>query len=423
MLRRGATTLVSSALAFSLALVPVLSPVQAYAVESGAATSADKIVGEYGDLSTDVVNAGEALNDATYALSQTNDEITNVSQQIETTKTELASAQSMLADRIAARYRAGNVSLIDMLMSSASVEDAVSALYYFDKLTEEDTNCVNNAKELKTSLEQRLTELNLLQKQQEDQVKQEQERRAELGDFTAARDVFVANLGETLQQAISSSEGEEREQLVQLADKIATQVSSAETPEQLNMAVASVMSEAGATNATAAVATSSANTATNAGASSSDAGSASSDSSSSAASSAASTAASAVSSALDTSSLSDVRQQILDAAYSQIGVQYVFGAEQEGVAFDCSGFTSWVYDQVGVDLPHSAAAQAGYVENKDVDELEPGDLLVWEGTGDPTLTGNHVAIYAGDGQIIHATWSGVTVADLYDGYTTTGSVL
>lgn len=69
---------------------------------------------------------------------------------------------------------------------------------------------------------------------------------------------------------------------------------------------------------------------------------------------------------------------VLKAALSQLGVPYVFGAEAPGVAFDCSGLSAWSYAQVGVLLPHSAAAQYDVMQHCPVNLARPGDLLFYE---------------------------------------------
>ena len=119
-----------------------------------------------------------------------------------------------------------------------------------------------------------------------------------------------------------------------------------------------------------------------------------------------------------------VKSKIVEAAYSQIGVPYVYGASEEGEAFDCSGLTSWAYSQVGIDIPHSSAGQAAMLENEVADsgELEAGDLVFYIGNGGGQ-SGNHVAIYAGNGQVIHANGSLVTVSDMNENWTSAGSLI
>lgn len=116
------------------------------------------------------------------------------------------------------------------------------------------------------------------------------------------------------------------------------------------------------------------------------------------------------------------RKALIDAAYSQIGVSYEYGAYSPGSALDCSGFITYAYSQIGVSLPHSSLAQNAMSTHKDLSELLPGDLLFWLGTSGSS-TGRHVAMYLGNGKIIHASWEGVLVQGLYDGWNACGSIL
>ena len=77
-----------------------------------------------------------------------------------------------------------------------------------------------------------------------------------------------------------------------------------------------------------------------------------------------------------------------------IGNPYVWGGESLTEGVDCSGFIMKVYEHFGVELPHSSAAHrsAGYAV-KGLENALPGDLICYSG---------HVALYIGDGQIVHA---------------------
>lgn len=94
----------------------------------------------------------------------------------------------------------------------------------------------------------------------------------------------------------------------------------------------------------------------------------------------------------------------LRAAESQIGVPYVWGAEDPGVGFDCSGLTAWAWSQAGVSLPHYSGAQMADSTPIPISDLQPGDLLFY-GPGGAT----HVAMYAGGGMMVEATFPGTRV--------------
>jgi len=90
-----------------------------------------------------------------------------------------------------------------------------------------------------------------------------------------------------------------------------------------------------------------------------------------------------------------------DAALGQLGTPYVWAGSQPG-GFDCSGLVMWAFGQVGVALPHSSYAQYGYGVPVSRDQLQPGDLVFFDGLG-------HVGIYIGGDQFVHAPHTGDVV--------------
>ena len=95
--------------------------------------------------------------------------------------------------------------------------------------------------------------------------------------------------------------------------------------------------------------------------------------------------------------------EAVELASHEAGDPYVYGAAGPS-AFDCSGLTMYVYAQLGVSLPHSAAAQAAMATP--VSDPVPGDLVFFSDGGSVY----HVAIYAGDGMIWHAPHPGTSVS-------------
>lgn len=100
---------------------------------------------------------------------------------------------------------------------------------------------------------------------------------------------------------------------------------------------------------------------------------------------------------------------VIEVAKSRIGAPYVYGATGPD-SFDCSGFTSWVYRQVGISLPRTAQEQwASAGSRVSYADAQPGDLLAWAGDRSAPSYVTHIAIYLGDGQMIVAPRSGTTV--------------
>ena len=108
-------------------------------------------------------------------------------------------------------------------------------------------------------------------------------------------------------------------------------------------------------------------------------------------------------------------QQIVQTAKQYLGRPYVYGATGPS-AFDCSGFTSYVYRQHGYSLNRTAAGQNSNGVSVSRDNLKPGDLLLYTDRGMSGI--GHVGIYIGDGKMIHAgnSSTGVIISDAFSGY-------
>ena len=96
--------------------------------------------------------------------------------------------------------------------------------------------------------------------------------------------------------------------------------------------------------------------------------------------------------------ISDVRVSVVSYATQFVGNPYVWGGTSLTKGADCSGFTMSVMANYGVYLPHSSKAQANCGTRVSASEAQPGDLFFY-GSGKSI---NHVAIYIGNGQIVHA---------------------
>lgn len=96
--------------------------------------------------------------------------------------------------------------------------------------------------------------------------------------------------------------------------------------------------------------------------------------------------------------VSDVRVDLCQYAKEFLGNPYVWGGTSLTKGADCSGYVLSIFKKYGISLPHSSVAQAGSGTAIKVSEAQPGDLIFY-GNGRSI---NHVAIYIGGGQVIHA---------------------
>lgn len=114
----------------------------------------------------------------------------------------------------------------------------------------------------------------------------------------------------------------------------------------------------------------------------------------------------------DTSSTKITGEDIVAYAKKYLGYDYVYGGSSPKTGFDCSGFTSYVYEHFGYSLSRTSIGQASNGTKVSKDNLKPGDLVIYKNTSLTRI--GHVGIYIGNNQMIHASEPGVgvTITDI-----------
>ncbi|MBQ9980556.1 MAG: SH3 domain-containing protein [Oscillospiraceae bacterium] len=106
----------------------------------------------------------------------------------------------------------------------------------------------------------------------------------------------------------------------------------------------------------------------------------------------------------------DKGEAIVDLALEYLGCDYVYGGNGPD-KFDCSGFTKYIFDEMGYTISRTAGSQMNEGAAVEKDDLLAGDLVFFSENGSYI---SHVAIYMGDGEIVHANTpsTGVIISDL-----------
>ncbi len=99
-----------------------------------------------------------------------------------------------------------------------------------------------------------------------------------------------------------------------------------------------------------------------------------------------------------------IKQHAVLAALSQLGVPYRSLASKPGVGFDCSGLTSYAYEQAGVDIERVSRNQINEAHEVKSNDAEPGDLVYYPG---------HISMYLGAETMIHSPNTGSHVEALH----------
>lgn len=377
------------------ASTPMMAPRIAFADTSAQLQSQlDDAKAHLNEIQTKLMAAGEELNDTQYQLEQTKTKITETQKKIDTTKTsikenteKLDKRRDVLADRVSANYKMGGTSLLSIVLDADSLESLISNIYYADKVAAADKSQIDEISELKGELETQEAELqkqqDALKEQESSQQKlvdQKQAQQDELASQQADQKAYIDSLSAEVQKALEAEAEAERKRQAEAAAEAARQA-QAEIDAQQREHESNNANNAGNTQHNS-----------NSGGSSSNNGSSHNTNS-----------GGTVNPHFDGST----RSIIVQAAYSCIGTPYVLGAYSPGTAIDCSGLTKWAYAQAGLSIPHSSAAQRNMTNIKPISQCRPGDMVFWYG---------HVAIYVGNGKIVHANYGGVEETTLYGSY-------
>jgi peptidoglycan DL-endopeptidase CwlO len=263
----------------------------------------------------------------------------------------LKGAQKALAARVVALYTADESdSTLDVLVGSSSLEELVDGLEAVSSVSKQDTQVLANVKTFRSQVKQRRAEL-----------KQAKARQAQLVAERAAH-----------KASIESQLAERRSLLSSIKNEI-VQIQAAERRRQAELA-RQARARAAAPPPLMPTLTPSAQSAE--------------------------PAAPSAPSPLPAAPPSRYGG-VVGIAMGYLGVPYVYGGASPS-GFDCSGFVMYVFGQIGVSLPHNAAAQYGSGTPVDRSQLQPGDLVFFNGLG-------HVGIYVGGGSFIHSPHTGDVV--------------
>lgn len=366
------------------ASAPMMAPRIAFADTSAQLQAQlDDAKAHLNEIQAKLMAAGEELNDTQYQLEQTKAKITEMQKKIDTTKTsikenteKLDKRRAVLANRVSANYKMGGTSLLSIVLDADSLESLISNIYYADKVAAADKSQIDEISDLQSELETQEAELqkqqDALKEQESSQQKlvdQKQAQQDELASQQADQKAYIDSLSAEVQKALKAEAEAERKRQAEAAAEAERQAQAAIDAQQRQHEGNNTQNPGNNNNGNS-------NNTNNGGSSNKH---------------------------FD----GTTRSIIVQAAYSCIGTPYVLGAYSPGTAIDCSGLTKWAYAQAGLSIPHSSAAQRNMTNIKPISQCHPGDMVFWYG---------HVAIYVGNGKIVHANYGGVEETTLYGSY-------
>ncbi|MEY8678324.1 C40 family peptidase [Granulimonas faecalis] len=358
----------------------------------------DSLYDQAGQISEQLNGTKVNLANTEAQIEESNQKIASTEADIKAKEAELAERRARLGDTVAQDYKSGGVNFLSIILNAGSFDDFVSRVYYADKISSQQASDIQATKDLQASLENQKVTLQATKGQLEQQ-------KAEQTELLSQQQAQQDQLSASVSEAESYVNGLDADVKAKLAEEqqahAAEQAQAASTGQaQVAATVNDALSNAGTTNGGNA-----SNGGNNGGGTSNNGGNTSSNTSKPSSPSKPSGSTSS-----KPQGSSSARQAVLDAAYSMIGSDYVYGAcDPAGRRFDCSGFTMYCFSKAGISLPHYSESQANRTPKKSVSELLPGDLVWHPG---------HVGIYAGNGMLIDAGNErvGVSLRSLYGGW-------
>lgn len=287
--------------------------------------------------------AVERYNQANVELEQTRQQIVANAAALQEATVRLAASQQTLEKRIDRIYRQGSTGFIEVLFSTSTINEFMSQYDMLGRIGDQDRDAVEQVLTYKTEVENARVGLEQAQQKQQELVEAAEAEKGEVEAQLAARQDVLANAEEEVAQIIAAEEQQRQQAQAQYANQVAAQLNGNPTTPPADGQPPSPAPPPPSSGGAVGI------------------------------------------------------------AMQYLGVPYVWGGESPR-GFDCSGLVKYVYGQMGVYLPHSAAAQYYAGTPVSYSQLAPGDLVFF---GQPI---SHVGIYIGGGSMIHAPFEGATVS-------------
>jgi cell wall-associated NlpC family hydrolase len=341
--------LVASAAALSLAV----SAASAQTISSKK-EEAQAIMAQVDQLDMDLASTIESWNYANIELDSIDADLEKNGRHLVAAKKSLVVAQKRIATRLRELYVNGSGdSTLEVLLGASSLDDIVSRLNAIERVSSQDARVLRAVKQFKRQVEDSRVRL---QKARADQARIVAERAAQKQEIEARlaeRQQLLASVQDEIVQLRAEERRRQAELAAQARARLAAQQAAASAAQTT---YTDPYSEPAFTDVPT-------------GAPLPDGSRAA---------------------------------QVVAIAMQYLGIPYVWGGSSPSQGFDCSGLVSYVYSQIGVSLPHHAASMYGYGVPVAYSELQPGDLVFFNGLG-------HMGMYIGGGQFVHAPHTGDVV--------------
>jgi peptidoglycan DL-endopeptidase CwlO len=360
--------------ALAAGLLLVVGPASADPSIRSKRAQAQAILAEVHQLDVDLASTIEAWNYANVQLEEIDADLEVNARHLVTAKKSLVVAQNRIAKRLRDLYIQGSGdSTLEVLLGARSLEDIVTRLDAIERVSHQDATVLKAVKRFRKEVETRRANLQDAREKQAQVVAERAAQKSTIESRLAEREQLLSSV----RAEIVRLEAEERARQARLAAEAQARLEAQQAAARA--AALEAQNEADAATFNAEIV----------------------------APDVAAAPAPAPAPPPDGSRAS----QVIAVAMQYLGVPYVWGGASPSTGFDCSGLTSYAYAQIGISLPHHAASQYNYGTPVSRDDLQPADLVFFNGLG-------HMGMYIGGGQFIHAPHTGdvVKISSLYEGW-------
>lgn len=332
-----------------------MSPASADPIQSKRA-QAEAIMAQVEGLNSNLAQTIEAWNYANIELDRIETDLASNTKHLVAARKSLVVAQDRIAERLRELYvRGEGDSTLEVILGAKSLDDIVTRLEAIDRVSSQDAEILQTVKRYRKEVEQRRITLKEARASQAKIVQQQASQKASIESQIAEQNRLLSSV----KDEIARIQAEERRRQAALAAQARARAAAQQAAAQAAASAASAQQTASPTYEPA----------------------------------------------VDLASYDLPAAKyggVVGIALQYLGVPYVWGGSSPSTGFDCSGFSMYVFAQVGVSLPHHAASQYQLGVPVPRDQLAPGDLVFFSGLG-------HMGIYIGGGQFVHAPHTGDVV--------------
>jgi cell wall-associated NlpC family hydrolase len=337
-------------------LAALLAAVPAFADPSISSKQAEaqRVMGELQQLDSSLERAVEQYHYATLKLERIRRAQKQNGYELGVAQRNLKRSQQVIAQRLVTLYTSDQNSTLEVILGAKSLDDILSRVDAATRVSSLDTRVLHEVRTFRTAVKKHQRELAAAKKQQDNLVAERASQRNAIESRLAERRRFLASVKSEIVQLQAQQHARELQMARAAQERLASHQREAQQAAESTV-VGATAEAVGSTAETEGV----------------------------------------------TVAPPPTHGGVVGVAMSYLGTPYVWGGGSPG-GFDCSGLVAYSYAQVGVSLPHSSYAQYSAGVPVSRDQLQPGDLVFFDGLG-------HVGIYIGGDQFVHAPHSGDVV--------------